>query len=46
MLEVSGLSVEYAVTSNSGGKNAVRAVDDVTFSVEAGEFVGIVGESG
>jgi len=46
VLEVSGLSVEYAVSSNSGGKNAVRAVDDVSFSVAAGEFIGIVGESG
>jgi peptide/nickel transport system ATP-binding protein len=40
MLEVSGLTVEYAGTS------PVRAVDDVSFSVGPGEFVGIVGESG
>src|SRR5690349_14573165 len=41
MLEVSGLTVEYATSANP-----VRAVDDVSFSIEAGEFVGIVGESG
>jgi len=41
MLDVSGLTVEYATSGNP-----VRAVDDVSFSVEAGEFVGIVGESG
>ena len=41
MLEVCGLTVEYAT-----GENPVRAVDDVSFSVEPGEFVGIVGESG
>jgi peptide/nickel transport system ATP-binding protein len=46
MLEVSGLTVEYAATTNTGGKNPVRAVDDVSFDVAAGEFVGIVGESG
>src|SRR6201994_864063 len=40
MLEVSGRTVEYA------GASPVRAVDDVSFSVGPGEFVGIVGESG
>jgi peptide/nickel transport system ATP-binding protein len=37
MLEVSQLSVRYGPT---------RAVDDVSLTVEPGEFVGIVGESG
>ena len=41
MLEVSGLTVEYAT-----GGSPVRAVDDVSFDVAAGEFVAIVGESG
>jgi len=41
VLEVSGLTVEYAT-----GNAPVRAVDDVSFSVGAGEFLGIVGESG
>ncbi len=40
MLEVSGLTVEYAA------RNTVRAVDNVSFDVASGEFVGIVGESG
>jgi peptide/nickel transport system ATP-binding protein len=40
MLEVSGLTVEYAA------ERPVRAVDDVSFSVARGEFLGIVGESG
>jgi peptide/nickel transport system ATP-binding protein len=40
MLEVSGLTVEYAT------ERPVRAVDDVSFSVARGEFLGIVGESG
>jgi peptide/nickel transport system ATP-binding protein len=41
VLEVSGLTVEYAT-----GKSPVRAVDDVSFTVGRGEFLGIVGESG
>ena len=41
MLEVSGLSVDYVLDQGS-----VRAVDDVSFTVDRGEFLGIVGESG
>ena len=41
LLEVRDLSVAYA--SDAG---TVVAVDDVSFQVESGEFIGIVGESG
>ena len=41
MLEVSGLSVDYVLDQGN-----VRAVDDVSFTVSRGEFLGIVGESG
>ncbi len=41
LLEVEGLTIEY-VTETAD----VRAVENVSFSVQAGEFVGIVGESG
>src|SRR4029077_310955 len=41
MLEVSGLSVDYILDHGN-----VRAVDDVSFTVGRGEFLGIVGESG
>jgi oligopeptide/dipeptide ABC transporter ATP-binding protein len=41
VLEVSGLSVDYILD-----RGTVRAVDDVSFTVEQGEFLGIVGESG
>ncbi len=41
ILEVSGLSVEYV-----SDRGAVRAVDDVSFGLAPGEFLGIVGESG
>jgi peptide/nickel transport system ATP-binding protein len=41
LLEVDGLSIDYATATGD-----VRAVDDVSFSVQAGEFMGIVGESG
>ena len=41
VLEVSRLSVEYILD-----RGVVRAVDDVSFTVGRGEFLGIVGESG
>jgi oligopeptide/dipeptide ABC transporter ATP-binding protein len=41
VLEVSGLSVDYVLERGN-----VRAVDDVSFTVSRGEFLGIVGESG
>ena len=42
LLEVQGLSVEYA----SPGATTVSAVEDVSFALRRGEFVGLVGESG
>ena len=44
ILEVSGLSVDYLLPQGPGAD--VRAVDDVSFTVDRGEFLGIVGESG
>jgi peptide/nickel transport system ATP-binding protein len=41
ILQVRGLSVEYVLE-----RGTIRAVEDVSFDVDAGEFVGIVGESG
>jgi peptide/nickel transport system ATP-binding protein len=41
ILQVSGLSVDYVME-----RGIVRAVDDVSFDVAPGEFIGIVGESG
>ncbi len=40
------LRVEHLSKIYGSGENAVRAVDDVSFSVEKGEFVAIVGASG
>src|SRR5262245_5542332 len=42
LLEVSGLSVEYAPKNSP----AVHAVRDVSFSIDDGEFIGLLGESG
>ncbi|HEX3387892.1 MAG TPA: ATP-binding cassette domain-containing protein, partial [Streptosporangiaceae bacterium] len=41
MLQVSGLTVEYEME-----RGAVRAVDNVSFDLGPGEFIGVVGESG
>jgi len=41
VLEVRDLSVDYVLARGN-----VRAVDDVSFTVNRGEFLGIVGESG
>ena len=40
------LKVENLIKSYGSGENLVNAVDDVSFSVEKGEFVAIVGASG
>jgi peptide/nickel transport system ATP-binding protein len=42
LLDVQDLSVTFA----RRGQRTVRAVDGVSFSVDAGEVVGLVGESG
>ena len=40
------LKVENLVKTYGAGENAVNAVDNISFSVERGEFVAIVGSSG
>jgi len=40
------LRVENLSKTYGGGENAVKAVDDVSFTVEKGEFVAIIGASG
>lgn len=42
ILEVSGLKKYFAM----GGKNVLKAVDDVSFYIHKGETLGVVGESG
>ncbi|SEB73647.1 dipeptide ABC transporter ATP-binding protein [Paenibacillus sp. GP183] len=48
LLEVQGLKKYYPISSGLFNKTSgyVKAVDDVTFSVNEGETLGIVGESG
>jgi oligopeptide/dipeptide ABC transporter ATP-binding protein len=48
LLEVEHLRVHFPVKPGlfAGSRGNVRAVDDVSFTVEAGETVGLVGESG
>src|ERR1700742_3331555 len=47
LLQVNGLTKHFPVRGDFfGARKAVRAVDDVSFSIGKGETVGIVGESG
>jgi len=47
LLQVSALRVQYSVRSHwFAAPRPLRAVDDVTFELRAGEALGIVGESG
>ena len=43
LLELEGISKEFRAR---GGKGIVRAVNDVTLSIDAGETVALIGESG
>lgn len=40
------LEVEHLTRVYGSGDTAVTALDDVSFSVEAGEFIAIIGSSG
>jgi oligopeptide transport system ATP-binding protein len=49
LLEVRGLSKQFSVRRRKGWTRSVRplwAVDDVSFTLQAGETLGLVGESG
>ncbi len=47
LLAVEGLTKHFPIGSGLGGKTAfVRAVEDVSFTIAAGETLGLVGESG
>lgn len=40
------LRAEHLVKTYDRGENMIRALDDVSFSIESGEFVSVVGSSG
>ena len=40
------LKIEHLTKTYGTGENTVRAVDDISFSVEKGEFLAIIGPSG
>ena len=40
------LKIEHLSKIYGSGENTVRAVDDISFSVEKGEFLAIIGPSG
>jgi peptide/nickel transport system ATP-binding protein len=46
VLQVDGISKRYAQKRSAGGAAPLPALDNVSFTVHAGEVVGIVGESG
>ena len=46
LLEVSGLGKSFDVPGPAGGRRRLRAVEDMSFTVAAGETFALVGESG
>ena len=47
LLEIEKVGMSFPVRGNLGGKpRTLRAVDDVSLTLSAGETLGIVGESG
>jgi ABC-type oligopeptide transport system ATPase subunit len=47
LLEVKNLSKEFKTKKTLGGDNKLlKAVSDISFSLNAGESLGLVGESG
>ncbi|WP_433892668.1 ABC transporter ATP-binding protein [Streptomyces sp. CA-111067] len=45
-LQVAGLTKEFAIRQRRSGKQVLRAVDEVSFTLESGRTLALVGESG